>query len=881
VVRGMGTRVLAVVMSVLLAPSTSATQEPGVRIWRITDTSQVVDLSIASSGGVSIGAYQAGVSWMLAELLKFLRDNPADRARYRLPTYRIAALSGASAGNINSLLLAIQACDATLARPAEQSALWDVWMQAGLPQLLPRDNSDTSLEPGLFDRTFFNTVVKARLNDELAQRALPGCVIPIVATMSKLVPTRFQFNRLIDVSVQRHVASYSLESEQDDRTGGARFVLRAAKPLVQRDTALGKQIALRTIDGRPGVHDFGQVFELMKASSSVAYLFAPTALSYCDAAAAAVVGGCGPSFPGVEVERARFVDGGVIDNAPIFAAMRLMVLRDSLERVRAPRLASRDHGTLFVSYGARRKREDAVAGAGTAARIDDGRPTDGCGSAGSMDRCGGVGALLQFLGGFFGTSTQYELQWLVRLRAQSPGLQDVDVDVTTRHPAIVGERLKNASAFLGRPFREFDFQVGIYDALHFVANSVLCLPEHRLPSDSLGMDRCVIDSVRRLVDRFPLSCQSSLAVSLLLRQEHGIETTEQLRAQPLRGTAHCDASSNESRERALAYRSIFDALAFINTPGALHCRAGVSVIGFLCRDGTIELFRRLAEDEFFSRYAEREAAACGRSVGTASGDVEWEQRLARCFADDEFVAALHDPQDAFFKWIRALLDRAQWLEEASMERDSVGDPLLGLEAVTQAANVLFRSALLAEDVGTIAFPTIVPKRRGAWRTFTGIVLPQEIAYEALGSGADFFWHPLAYRWKSGLAVSATAGIIRNTFASAGDSTGKSRAQSRAAASLLMGFRPIVRGSYLLTGVSGGLRFWRPSTGDRLDDASWNRFATLSPEVKLDLLWDRASVRVSRNPGFGAIDERRKMRVALSLNDVGGLLYWVMRSPSLR
>jgi predicted acylesterase/phospholipase RssA len=857
---------------------------PDVKVWHITDTSQVVDLSIASSGGVSIGAYQAGVSWMFAELLKFLRDNPAQRDRFHLPSFRIAALSGASAGNINSLLMALQSCDASPARPAESSAFWDVWMQAGLPQLLPQRDSAGTLELGLLDRTYFNTVLKARLNEEFGRLAVRGCFIPIVAMMSKLLPSQFQLNRFIGASVQRYVASYSLASEEHEGAGGSRFVMRPPEALVQRDTALGKQISMLSHGERPVYYDFDQVFELLKASSSVVYLFAPIPLAYCDAGAAAEAGGCDASLsPAVRIERSRFVDGGVIDNAPLFAAMRLMTLRDSLAGAREADRGRREHGTLFVSYGARRQHEppdSQQVGAVPPSVAGDGR-TGSCRPSGKAERCGGIGAFLQFMDGFLAASTQYELQWLVRLRAQDPSLRGLDVDVTTRYAAIAGEHLKNASSFLGRPFREFDFQVGVYDALHFVATALLCLPEHRQTSDSSGTDHCVIDTVRGLVDRFPLSCQSSLAIDLLLRKEYRIESSETLRERQLRETAHCGDTSRESAERALAYRSIFEAVDFVNSRGSRRCQGRGTISAGLCADGTIELFDRLRQDRFFYRYIERETLACRRTVSAARSGLARRHAAAQCFADDEFLGALRDPQHAFFTWFRRLLDRAQWLEEEVAHQQTDGDPLLGLDAVTQTMNVMVRTALLAEEQGLMSFPTIVPQRRNAWRVLTGLVSPQELAFEAIGSGSGYYWHPISYRWKSGFAWSVTAGVIKNTFARADDSTARSRGQARATASLLVGYRPVMKGNPLLSGIEGGVRYWMPSRKDEDARASSNRFVPVSPELKVDLLWDRVSVRLSQNPGFGSVEERRRVRASVSFNDLGGLLYWIVRSPSLR
>jgi predicted acylesterase/phospholipase RssA len=537
---------------------------------------------------VSIGAYLAGANWMAAELFKFLRDHPEQRARFRLPSYRIGAISGASAGNVNALLTALQACDAAPARPAESSALWDIWMQVGMEQLMPGHNGDPSLELGLLDRGYLNTVLFNRLRTEFARRPTPGCFIPIAATLSKLVPARLPVNQLMAAQVQRFVTSYSLATEPKPDGSAMRFVLRPPEALIALDTALGKQMSLVSSADAGDELALDEVYRLLKAGSSVAYLFEPIELAYCDAAKAAVNGGCIAQGPtGAPVERARFVDGGAIDNAPLFAAMRLMELRDSLRAAAGSSHRQRDRGTLLVSYEARRRRSGDASD--VAIPPLPSAPSGACGTGPDQERCGGMGSLTQFLGGLLASGGQFELQWLARLRARDPSLRALDVDVTTRQSAIAGEHLMNSSAFLARPLREFDFQVGVYDVLHFTARALLCLPEHRQPSDSSGTDRCVIDTLRGLVDRFPLSCQSSLAVDLLLRQEYGIESSEALQEQQLRSTAHCDETSTESRSA----HSPIAASSTRSGPllrGAGACPRSGPILGAMCAEGTLRCF---------------------------------------------------------------------------------------------------------------------------------------------------------------------------------------------------------------------------------------------------------------------------------------------------
>ncbi len=207
--------------------------------------------------------------------------------------------------------------------------------------------------------------------------------------------------------------------------------------------------------------------------------------------------------------------------------------------------------------------------------------------------------------------------------------------------------------------------------------------------------------------------------------------------------------------------------------------------------------------------------------------------------------------------------------------------MMGWDIVTQYANLTVRSALLAEQTGLIVFPTVVPERRNAWRVFTGLVLPQEIGLEALGNGWSYFWHPVQYRWKSGLTAGASWGVVENGFEIAPDSEHAGGRKSRQAVSLRAGYRPVQRGNVLISGITAGVRYIRPSGDDTDVSGSRLQQRTLVPELRFDLLWDRFAVTLSRNPGYGAPSERRRLRASVSVTDPGGIAYWAMRTASLR
>jgi hypothetical protein len=79
--------------------------------------------SITISGGVSLGAYEAGLVYYVVETMRL---NPA------AATPRI--VTGASAGSVNGFMTILQSCGAAVADPTA-SLLWNAWIPRGLKKL--------------------------------------------------------------------------------------------------------------------------------------------------------------------------------------------------------------------------------------------------------------------------------------------------------------------------------------------------------------------------------------------------------------------------------------------------------------------------------------------------------------------------------------------------------------------------------------------------------------------------------------------------------------------------------------------------------------------------------------------------------------------------
>jgi hypothetical protein len=81
--------------------------------------------------------------------------------------------------------------------------------------------------------------------------------------------------------------------------------------------------------------------------------------------------------------------------------------------------------------------------------------------------------------------------------------------LTSRSHPILGEHLGHFGAFLAAPFREYDFYVGMYDGLYFVANEYTCVrrPDRRA---------CVAEIMGRVLSRPPIPL-GPVAPSILAR----------------------------------------------------------------------------------------------------------------------------------------------------------------------------------------------------------------------------------------------------------------------------------------------------------------------------------------------------------------------------
>ena len=108
------------------APATAATPATG----QVPATAKPLQrYSLTVRGGVSLGAYEGGINWAL---LRVLQGDPSAS---------LTTVTGASAGNINAFLSAVEWCQSPARSAAESprdNLFWKAWIPVGIHGLFPR-----------------------------------------------------------------------------------------------------------------------------------------------------------------------------------------------------------------------------------------------------------------------------------------------------------------------------------------------------------------------------------------------------------------------------------------------------------------------------------------------------------------------------------------------------------------------------------------------------------------------------------------------------------------------------------------------------------------------------------------------------------------------
>lgn len=639
-----------------------------------------IRLGLTISGGVSLGAYEAGVGFALISGLRHYREGDATLRAFPA---QLEAVTGASAGTINAVLATLAYC-ATKPHTVKDNPFANAWLPIGWQRLFPGQRSCSEYQGDLVDPTGKAVTActgnpyasddgllsrkglaaaETWLKSELARGAdyRADCSMFIGATVTKESEEMVAAGTL-QVPTQR--LAVLLEAKVSPKTGWT-FTHPTAKP----SEFVGPQLDIGLLGQRGVATD--DVVDMIEAASAFPVAFGMKRLTYCAG------GGAWPADDCAKENRttARFFDGGLYDNVPIGLAHAL------LDRKPEPGLS-----LLYIDPD--ELRHDVV------------HAPPGAGSA------EGLPLLLELAGRFVTVARKYELQNVARqLGLATNGA--VPIDPVNRFSPIMGTHFRSFGAFVARPFRQYDYYVGIYDGLWSLATRVCAVTPQ--PTNRQKLE-CVLGEVLRLQKAIGLEDADSVAASAhwVLRQLLKEETTAALRSaeQAENLLASLGASPDHFEAVDDVTKSLFEA--------NLEIHRRLHVANSPRRDPTLAEFYEVSR----------------KVAGKWPADQKQQQALLGYTLSEDEVSFFDNPESWVFRSGRELSLRALQQERTTSD-DGVGK-------LVWAAGGLVVHAYSPHRAGDVlvnarAYPDTEFFNT---RTLNRLLLPYEVAWRVVGAGLD-------------------------------------------------------------------------------------------------------------------------------------------------
>jgi len=281
------------------------------------DAPPISAVSLTVSGGVSLGVYEAGfLYYALAS------SRGSQQVDLRL-------LTGASAGSLNSLLAVMAACGAEASSP-EKSLFWRTWIPIGFDRLFLRSSTSPL---GIFSREALEQGA-AGIEEAWKKGLSPSCDVVLGVSTTRAEPrVLWAANDRLPLPRIEEKFAIRIQGRGPGKTPRATNYTtpgsRRMEPLLVTDAQ--------------GEIPFEHLRNLILASMSFPVAFPPHSLPTCESKSTKAT----PAVcPQEKARTARYIDGGIFDNAPLRLAVGLA--RDGLKASDNGKLHWRDVPTPGV-----------------------------------------------------------------------------------------------------------------------------------------------------------------------------------------------------------------------------------------------------------------------------------------------------------------------------------------------------------------------------------------------------------------------------------------------------------------------------------------------------------------------------------------------------
>jgi len=247
-----------------------------------------IDSSLVISGGVSLGAYEAGYNWALINMVKI------EHEKGTIVNPQLRSVAGASAGSINSLLSAMYWCqkeDVPLHNSVDDNLFYETWVNLGIEDLFVKGN-DPDNKSSLFTQNGLRkkgTKIIEHLKRPIFKK---DCEVPLGIAVTKAVPI---VETISGINVKNQ--NFSVPLTFKEKNGQGIVENRVLPPSTDFYISI------------PGIEkDRNKLVNLLLASGAFPAAFQQVKLDY--------------RYKGKN-DSHYFVDGGLYDNVPLDLAIAL------------------------------------------------------------------------------------------------------------------------------------------------------------------------------------------------------------------------------------------------------------------------------------------------------------------------------------------------------------------------------------------------------------------------------------------------------------------------------------------------------------------------------------------------------------------------------
>jgi len=247
-----------------------------------------VHFSTVISGGVSLGAYEAGYNWAVIKMLSEIRETG------KLIDPELASVAGASAGSINSLLTAMYWCQKNtvpLKNHVADNLFYETWVNLGIEDLSihgkdPKNKSTLFTRKGLEEK---GKKIISHMNRPIFRK---NCEVPLGVSVTKVTPI---VEEIAGVKIKNQ--HFSIPFTVKEKNG--KMVIENKKMPPSTDFYISI----------PGIEkDKTKIMDVLFASSAFPGAFQQVKLDYI--------------YQGKRASH-YFIDGGAYDNVPLQLAIEL------------------------------------------------------------------------------------------------------------------------------------------------------------------------------------------------------------------------------------------------------------------------------------------------------------------------------------------------------------------------------------------------------------------------------------------------------------------------------------------------------------------------------------------------------------------------------